>query len=428
MKIAAIADLHLNRVVYKGIYDKEFEGIPFRSGDFMRSFRWMVDECINNVKPDLIVLCGDIYDYYEPTNEVRGFFSSQCQKIAKAKIPLIILIGNHDVCSKHHALKDIGELGLKNIVVVEESQILKFKDLNLLLFPYSLKIEKKDIKLNDAFKELIKKTIKDCDDSPRLLFGHCGIQGGTLNEYNDIEKIVEMEETTETTTPILMTEAPKKAFKDTNPNHLSIEDIDAIGAEYAFFGDFHKHHFLDTKKCRTMYTGSIEKYSMHEINQKKGFVVYDTEAEIKDETYGKCHFVEYPHCRPMYEFKGTLPQIRKEFEGLKHEDYQGAIVKVNFVGDSNDLIDFSIGLDDLNKDIVSKIKPIYLFHVQTTKNKEQEEIVSEIEKEIMDKGHISDDDVLDIVVEITKEKVEDEKQREKIVDLATEIHSEARSS
>ena len=106
-KIAVMGDLHLNLVVYTKIYDEEFIGLPFRNGDFMRSFRFMVDKCLDEIKPDLVVIPGDVYDYYEPTNDVRGFFSKQLERLSEQKIPVIILIGNHDVCKKHHALKDI---------------------------------------------------------------------------------------------------------------------------------------------------------------------------------------------------------------------------------------------------------------------------------------------------------------------------------
>ena len=62
MKIAIVPDLHLNKSVYKGVYDRDNPSVPFRSADFMRAFESIVDKCINELKPDLFVIPGDVYD------------------------------------------------------------------------------------------------------------------------------------------------------------------------------------------------------------------------------------------------------------------------------------------------------------------------------------------------------------------------------
>src|SRR3989304_334393 len=101
MKIAITADLHLNKSVYKGVMDKDCPLIPFRNVDFMKAFSYVCDKTIEN-KPDLMVIAGDVYDNHSPSNEIRGFFSGQLHRVSNNNIPIIILVGNHDICRKHH--------------------------------------------------------------------------------------------------------------------------------------------------------------------------------------------------------------------------------------------------------------------------------------------------------------------------------------
>jgi len=420
MKIAIVADLHLNKSVYKGVADREWPQLPFRNGDFMRSFRFICDEIVKT-NPNLMVINGDIYDHFEPTNEVRGFFSSQLRRLVDAKIPVIILVGNHDVCRKHHALKDIQELGLKDIRIVEKPTIYEFKKTNfrLLLFPYSLDIEKGTVTSKEEFdKFLIQiKEAQDKENKTSLFFGHCGIQNAILNSYTDEEITNVKEITNTTTTPILK----EKAYFNRNKKDICMEDLDKIGAKYVFLGDFHQFQVLDTKKCISMYSGSIERNSFSESRQKKGFVIYNDELD-NENNMGCCRFIEYPHCRPMAELRGNLDQIKKKLQELDYSMYQEGIFKLSFIGEREQLIEFSSGLDELKKQILEKTNAIHIFHKQTINNKHMAELASKIEQRIDEKGHIEAADVIDVVKEIIDEKITDKEECKQVKELAIEIY------
>ena len=431
MKIGVISDCHLNKAVYKSVSDREYSNLPFRTADFMRSFEYMVDECIR-LAVDLVVLPGDIYDNFDPSNEVRGFFSFQMNKLSEAKIPSLILIGNHDVCMKHHALKDIKELGLKNIRVYESPSVLEHKGHQLLLFPYSLDIEQKKITIKDEFNRFVDEVGgKIKKDMPTIFFGHFGVRGGKMNDYIDtiqIKDLMNVQTVTDTTTTLLdvkKVKKVKKEFCNTNPNDVGCKDLDRIGADYVILGDYHQHQMLKTEKCIGMYTGSIEKTSMAEIDQKKGFILYDSDAE-EIKYLGKCRFIEYPKCRPMIELKGNFIDIKKKFASIDYSKYQEAIVKISFEGTTEDLVGFSIGLEPFKKEIKQKLDAIHIYHEQLIKNEEQEELASIIEQQIMEKGHIEEADVIDVVKEMITEQVEDEKERDLTITLAEEIYEEMR--
>jgi len=411
-KIAVIGDLHLNLVAYNKIYDEEFIGLPFRNGDFMRSLRSMVDDCIDNIKPDLVVITGDVYDYYEPTNDVRGFFSKQLERFSEQKIPVIILIGNHDVCKKHHALKDIQELKLKHIKVIEEPKILKYKGMQLLLFPYSLDIERGIISIKDEFLKF-KETFKEKDDGTEaVFFGHFGVKGASLSEYN-IKRGKDVK--------------VKGDFVNDSDKDVSCADLDDFGAKHFILGDYHKTQVLNTKNCYAMYTGSIEKTDFSEIDQKKGFMVYDSEAE-DDAKFGKCKFIEYKGCRPMLELSGNLTKMQTQFAKQNCKNIQKAIVKFKFEGTREESTTFYLGLRKFKKEITEKINPIYMIHEKKITNPELEEECTELQKEVDKKGSIEGEDVLAILKEMIEDREKNKDEQEILKTLISEIYNKNRGT
>jgi len=424
MKIAVVPDLHLNKSVYKGVKDRDIPSLPFRTVDFMKAFEYVVDKCIQDLHPDLLIVPGDVYDHPSPSNEVRGFLSSQLEKLTSEKIPVVILLGNHDVYQKNHALKDIQELGLKNIRVIEEPTILKYQDVKFLMFPYSLDIEQKKITIREEFNKFLA-TIKEEDDgTPSIFFGHFGVQNAKINEYIDREFIANINTETDTnTTTTEITDEAKKAFRNNNPNDICNDDLDDIGADYVFLGDYHEFQILGTKKCIAMYGGSLEKSDFSEIKQTKGFLFYDSDAQ-PDEKTGKCRFIECPNCRPMIELKGNFDDIKKQFAKEDSTKLKNAIVKISFVGTTDELIAYSTGLEGFKKELREKIDPVHIISIQKIKNQAQDEEASKLEKEIMEKGHMEAEDVIKVVKEILAEKIKDEKELEATNVLAQEIYDE----
>ena len=414
MKIAIVPDIHLNKSVYK-IMDRNNPQLPFRNVDFMKAFEYIIDKCIKDIKPDLFVMPGDIYDNFEPSNEIRGFFSCQLSKLSDAKIPVIILIGNHDISKKNHSLRDIQELNLKNIRVVDKSLTTEFIGVQLYLFPYSLDVEQKKKTIKEDFVDFIKEICSKKNNKPSIFFGHFGVRGASINEYSGDQN--EDDVLTDTTT------TPMKEYKNRNPNDIDCEDLDNIGSDYVILGDYHKHQILNTKKCIAMYPGSIEKTSFTEIDQKKGFIVYDSEIEeIKG--YGKCRFFEYPNCRPMLELKGNFNDMKEQFKKVDYSKYQDAIVKLKFTGLPSELIDYNSNEDMFKKEIREKLNPIHIDFVNKSKDEKLEQEATKLEQDIMENGQISNDDVKQVVKEVIKERVKDEKEMALTFDLADEIYQE----
>ncbi|MFA7219435.1 MAG: metallophosphoesterase, partial [Synergistaceae bacterium] len=189
MITSIIADCHLNRALYKGVLDKKYTTLPFRTVDFMKAFHFIITQNIEKIKPDIIVIAGDIYDTYDPSNEVRAFFSLQIKRLVDAKIPVLLMVGNHDVCRKHHALSPIKTLDLNGVTVIEEPEIKVVNDKLFLLFPYSLKVERGDITIKEQLCEFIeesKRKISENPDKEVFFFGHFGVKGAVMKSYVDV--------------------------------------------------------------------------------------------------------------------------------------------------------------------------------------------------------------------------------------------------
>lgn len=415
MKIAIVPDIHLNKSLY-GVMDKDNPQLPFRTVDFMRSFEYIVDKCISDFALDLFIIPGDIYDKCSKVSDtVRGFFSIQLSKLASAKIPVILLVGNHDVSKKNHALQDIGGLKLKNIIVVDEPKIIIFKNIQLFLFPYGLEVEQQKKTIKEDFDDFVKEIHAKKNNMPSFFFGHFGVRGALINEYGDNSDSDDI--STDTTTTLT------KGYKNKDPNAIDCDDLDSIGADYVILGDYHKSQIINTKKCIAMYPGSIEKTSFAEIDQKKGFILYDSEVEeIKD--YGKCRFIEYPNCRPMLELKGNLINMKETFKKIDYSKYQEAIVKLKFTGLPSELIDYSSGEEIFKKEIREKLNPVHIDFVNKARDEKKEQEATKLEKDIMENGHLSNDDVKEVVKEVIKERVKDEKEIKLTLDLADEIYLE----
>lgn len=418
MIISIIADCHLNKALYKGILDKKYTTLPFRTVDFMKAFHFIVTQNIEKIKPDLMVIAGDIYDTYDPSNEVRAFFSRQLRRLADAKIPIIIMIGNHDVCRKHHALSPIKTLDLEGVKVVEEPEMMVIGNKVFLLFPYSLKVERNEISIKDQFYQFVEesngKILQEHSDKDVFFFGHFGVRGAVLKSYVNVadEHVL----TTETSTP-------KKTHVNTSSNDISVSDLDAIGAKYIFLGDYHQHQILPVKKGIAMYTGSIERTDMTEFDQAKGYVVYDDNNE-EDKSMGKARFMEYPKCRPMIEFRGNAHDIFQGIDNLPTKGVRGAIIKIAFVGTNKELMDFSSNLDEIHKRIKSKINPIHIYDRQKVINEEEESEAHHLEEEIIEKGHLNEKLVLKVVEEMIIEKEPDVQEQQTLIQIAGEIYKE----
>jgi exonuclease SbcD len=91
MRIAHLADLHLG---YRA-YNRTAHGINVRERDVGAAFAYAVDRLLE-IKPDVIVVAGDIFHTSRPSNTAITWALQQFGRLASLSVPIIITSGNHD--------------------------------------------------------------------------------------------------------------------------------------------------------------------------------------------------------------------------------------------------------------------------------------------------------------------------------------------
>jgi len=91
LKIIHFSDTHL------GFNDLDIinsEGINQREADFYDAFIQVID-AILEIEPDYVIHTGDLFHRASPSNRAITFALSQLKRLESAKIPFIIIAGNH---------------------------------------------------------------------------------------------------------------------------------------------------------------------------------------------------------------------------------------------------------------------------------------------------------------------------------------------
>jgi len=131
MRLLHFADAHIDMANY-GRHDPE-SGLPFRVLDFLKSLDTIVDTAIDE-KVELVIFAGDAYKDRTPAPTFQREWGRRLMRLSAAKIPTILLIGNHDISpsiGRAHALQEFDTLQVPYLHVIAKPQLLTAKDLRI---------------------------------------------------------------------------------------------------------------------------------------------------------------------------------------------------------------------------------------------------------------------------------------------------------
>lgn len=94
MKFIHTGDLHLDSP-FRGLQEMPTELWQKIHDSTFAAFERIVDDALK-LRVDFVLIAGDIYDREKHSIAAAEFFEKQCQRLDKAKIPVLILYGNHD--------------------------------------------------------------------------------------------------------------------------------------------------------------------------------------------------------------------------------------------------------------------------------------------------------------------------------------------
>ena len=129
MKILHFADAHIDMANY-GRHDPE-TGLPLRVLDFLKSLDTIVDAAISE-KVDMVIFAGDAYKDRSPAPTFQREWGKRIIRLSQAKIPTLLLVGNHDLspaAGRAHAIQEFDTLQVPFIKVLQKPEFLTPNDL-----------------------------------------------------------------------------------------------------------------------------------------------------------------------------------------------------------------------------------------------------------------------------------------------------------
>jgi len=292
MKIIHLADLHLG---YKAYSKLSPEGLNVREKDVVKTFKEALDK-ISELKPDLIIMAGDIFHRPRPSNstiyltiKLLNNFRTTCNT------PIVMISGNHEASKSFEAgsILRILESTVPNLKVVDgkiEQVCFDKLGISVLCVPYNAlyEVNKTDLMPDSEYKY-------------NVLTVHCS--------YNSIK-------------------CPELS-KHSTEELIDAEKINAAKWNYVALGHYHKFTELEPN---TFYSGAIDRTSSNvwqEAKDPKGFIEYDLDE-------AKLTFHKLENTRPVYDIKKinadslTAEEInQKIYEELsKINDFENSIVRI----------------------------------------------------------------------------------------------------
>ena len=271
-KILIVADVHIGK---RYAYRVDLKtGVSHRTLDFINAFSRVVNYAVDN-EVDIFVIAGDLYDRVTigPTL-LKHVREKVWQPIIKAGIPVVCIGGNHDSPQIFQKGSPLGEISLiPNSVVTRIPETVKIKSLytneeiGFVLLPYmtaaqivkfverqmgeEIDKEKQLVTSQEFIKIYLANEISNLDTEKKIVVGHFFFQDSKINVIPYPNQLPH-----------------EFKFKK---DMLPIEDIDL-----AIFGHTHTNQVLHDGKV--LVPGSLERVDFGEIEEDKGFYVYNTDS------------------------------------------------------------------------------------------------------------------------------------------------------
>ncbi len=354
MKLLHTADIHLGITTY-GRIDPE-TGLNTRLLDFRRSFEVMVERALAE-HVDCFLFAGDAYRTADPTPTEQKIFADCLRPLADAGIPMVMLVGNHDhpvTFGKASALDIFGHLrgtvhlfGRPSLAVIPT----RSGPLQLLALPWPIRSmflsrtenrRKAPDELRAFIEELYVRYVRNAvrsirrrqhveggalaPEAPTVLAAHVTVQGARL---------AGSERTS------LIAHEPKFSV-----GQLALDPID-----YVALGHIHQYQNRNEEGAPpVVYSGSIERVSFKEWNERKGFVLVEIDTSGKDSS-GEAKRTTWQHVEtPARPFVAVAVDARaaerpteRILQAIAQADVAGAIVRVRYHIDEAQAPDVDIG-------------------------------------------------------------------------------------
>ncbi len=267
MKLLHFADAHIDMANY-GRHDPQ-TGLPLRVLDFLKSLDVIVDAAIAE-KVDMVIFAGDAYKDRTPAPTFQREWGKRIIRLSQAKIPTLLLVGNHDISpalGRAHAIQEFDTLQVPFVRVLQRPEFLKPPDLwdvpvQVIAIPWisrsglmaNLELSAAEpgeifASIESRISSLIEDYLHEADENlPLILTAHASIEGATFGS----ERMVMLG------SDLVL---PASLVKDKR-------------FDYVAMGHIHKPQNLNEgRHPPVIYPGSIERVDFGEAKDDKFFVI-----------------------------------------------------------------------------------------------------------------------------------------------------------
>lgn len=238
MRILHFSDTHLGFQAFDGV---TAEGINAREQDGYLAFRQVIDHVLDT-RPDVVVHSGDFFHRPSPSNRALTFGMEQLRRLHDAKIPIVLIAGNHETPKTVYTspiLRALRTVDGVYPIFGQQLESVEFDGLKVHGVPH----------INDT----------------RILHAELERLEAQPGRWNLL---------------LLHTSLGKKFLMDEYGEQVFPAQFEAKLTDFQYVALGHWHNFQHTDATpHTWYSGSTERLSDTEIGFEKGFVEIDAAAD-----------------------------------------------------------------------------------------------------------------------------------------------------
>lgn len=305
MKLLHFADAHIDMANY-GRHDPQ-TGLPVRVLDFLKSLDTIIDAAISE-HVDMVIFAGDAYKDRSPAPTFQREWGKRIIRLSQAKIPTLLLVGNHDLSpamGRAHAIQEFDTLQVPFVRVLQKPEFLSSEALwglpvQLIAMPWITRsglmanLEMSGVEPGQVFSNLearisslVEGWLGEADSSlPLILTAHASVEGATFGA----ERLIMLGSDL-----VLPTSLVKDARFD-----------------YVAMGHIHKPQ--DVNKGNhppVIYPGSIERIDFGEAHDDKFYIIAQVSRGATDVQWRKID-----GTRPFIERRAKLQSMENVTQEL----------------------------------------------------------------------------------------------------------------
>jgi exonuclease SbcD len=268
-----LADIHIGIENYGRLDGKS--GLNSRVVDFLRRLSQVIDLALER-EVDVCIFAGDAYKNQRPNPTFQREFCRRIKRLADAGVPIILLVGNHDMATADRAASSLdifGVFDLPGVIVADREEVYQItcrrgQPLQVATMPYP---QRSRLLAQGEFRNM---TLDDLE-----------LELGRILHENLVDLAAQVKEKPEVPAVLTAHVSVSEAKQGSEQSVMIGRDVVVLKSlladpawDYVALGHIHKHQELNRgEHPPIVYPGSLERIDFGEEGERKGFVMVQLE-------------------------------------------------------------------------------------------------------------------------------------------------------